>query len=289
MFQEKILLVPKNSKAYKFLFLGLLFLLSSCFAEYTQSNSRNSSDTPKDFDEVGVDEKLGQRVAIDKLVFQNEKGKDVKLSSYFSVKKPVILILGYYECPKLCSLVFNGFSLSARSLEWTIGKEYNVLTVSVNPDEDHTLAAIKKRNYVNHYGRLKAGEGWHFLTGDEENIKALAHQVGFKYKYDPKIEQYAHAALLMFLTPEGKISRYLYGIDFTHNDLKLALLEASEGTIGTVMEQILLYCFHYDPDSQSYSFTIFFMMQLAGLLTLLILGGYLFRFWRGQMKTKPPK
>lgn len=286
MFLEKISLALKNSKLTKLIASSFFFLLFSSFIGSQGTNSRNSSETPKDFEGVGLDEKLGAKIRINDLVFQNEKGEDVKLSQFFAPKKPVVLILGYYECPKLCSLVFNGFSLTARSLEWSIGEEYEVVTVSVNPKENHELAAIKQKNYVNHYGRISAKKGWHFLTGDERNVSTLADQIGFRYKYDPKIKQYAHAALLTFLTPKGKISRYLYGIDFTHNDLKLALLEASQGTIGTVMEQLLLYCFHYDPDSQSYSFTIFFMMKIAGLITLITLGAYLFVFWRKQIKNR---
>ena len=291
MFLQKILSVLKSSKIFKAFLYILAFLSFSVFLFKSQtpsstSSTRNSQDTPKEFEDVGIDEKLGDKVNINFLQFTDQNGEKVTLSKYFGPKKPIVLILGYYECPKLCSLVFNGFSLSARALEWTIGDEFEVVTVSVNPDEGPELAKIKQKNYVNHYGRMSAKEGWHFLTGDERNIKALSEQVGFKYKYDPKIEQYAHAAVLMFLTPTGKISRYLYGIDFSHNDLKLALVEASEGTIGTVMEQLLLYCFHYDPDSGSYSFTIFFLMQMAGAITLLILGSFLFKFWKKEFQKK---
>lgn len=289
MFQEKTLWVLKSSKFLLLLLLSSItpFLNAGAIGN---SNARNSSETPKEFENVGIDERLGEQIDLKNLHFTDENGKKVTLSDYSALNKPVVYILGYYECPKLCSLVFNGFSLSARSLEWSIGEEFEVVTVSVNPKEGPELAKIKQKNYVNHYGRLSAKDGWHFLTGDQRNITALAEQIGFRYKYDPKIQQYAHAAVLIFVTPEGKISRYLYGIDFPHNDLKIALVEASEGTIGTVMEQLLLYCFHYDPDSGSYSFTIFFMMQMAGALTLLILALYLGRFWwkelRGKNKSK---
>lgn len=279
---------PLKSKLLTNLLLTLLLLFSSsCELGGPPRSQANSKQSARSLEGVGVDEKLGSKVDIQNLEFTDENGKKVKLSDYFAVKQPVILILGYYECPKLCSLVFNGFSVSARSLEWSIGEEYKVLTVSVNPEEGPELALAKKNNYVNNYGRRSAKDGWHFLTGDEKNVKALADQVGFRYKYDPKIEQYAHAALLTFLTPEGKISRYLYGIDFKHNDLKLALLEAAQGTIGTVMEQLLLFCFHYNPDADSYSFTVFLMMQAAGALTLLLLGGFLLKFWVGQWRRKP--
>ena len=267
----------------KFVSLFFLYLLCSAYVGNRGSGNANSLTPPKGFEDVGVDEHLGDTIDLDGLLFVDEQGQEVKLRKYFTGKKPIILILGYYECPRLCSLVFNGFSLSAKSLEWSIGKEFDVINVSINPDEGHKLAKEKKNNYVNHYGRLSAKEGWHFLTAKENSSKKLAEQLGYKYKYDPKIDQYAHSAVIMTMTPKGKISRYLYGIDFKHNDLKLALLEAAEGTIGTTAEQLLLYCFHYDPDANSYSFTIVFLMKIAGFITLAALGFYLIRFWRKEL------
>ena len=272
-----------SSKIIKFYTLFLTLTVASSFSNQS-GHGKSSNKTPKEFEGVGLDEKLGNKLSINSLIFKNEEGKDVKLSSYFSPKKPVVLILGYYECPMLCSLVFNGFTITARSLQWSIGKEYEVVVVSVNSKEGPELAKAKKKNYVNQYGRLSAKNGWHFLTGDEKNIQKLANEVGFKYKWDPKIKQYAHTAVLTFLTPKGKISRYLYGISFKHNDLKLAIQEASNGTIGTVMERLLLFCFQYDPDSDSYSFTILILMEIAGAITMLLFGGYLFRFWRKEIK-----
>jgi len=271
-----------TSKLLKLLCLVSLFHVSTAFLG-TPSNKKSSNKTPKQFEDVGLDEKLGDMVSIDKLVFTDENGKKVKLSKFFSPKKPVVLIIGYYKCPMLCSLVFNGFTIAAKSLNWSIGIEYEVVNISVNPKESYEVAKAKKKNYVNQYGRLSAKKGWHFLTGDEENIKKLTSQVGFKYKYDKTIKQYAHTALLTFLSPKGKVSRYLYGISFKHNDLKLAIQEASDGTVGTTMEKFLLYCFQYDPDSDSYSFTVLLLMELGGVLTLLIFGGYLFRFWRKEI------
>ena len=288
MFHAKILSGLKSSKALSLSSVLLLSFLASSFSPVTGTNSRNSKEVPKEFEGVGVEEHLGDKVDLS-LTFQDHNGETVSLSKYTSKGKPLVLIMGYLGCPKLCSLVFNGFSLSAKSLEWSIGEEFEVITVSVNPDEGPEMAKIKQKNYANHYGRRSAQNGWHFLTGEEKNIKALASQVGFQYKYDPRIEQYAHAAVLIFITPEGKVSRYLYGIDFKHNDLKIGLLEASKGKIGTVMEQILLYCFHYDPDSNSYSFTVFFLMQFAGALTLILLGGYLLRFWIKEAFKKKSK
>ena len=261
----------------------LIFFFSSSFVG-NPAASKNSSDTPEQFKDVGVDEKLGKKIPIENLTFTNEEGKKVKFSSFFKDKKPVILIFAYYECPMLCTLVLNGFTVSAKNLAWSIGKEYEVVVVSINPKEKPEVAKAKKKNYLGQYGRLSAHEGWHFLTGDDKNIKDLAEAAGYKFKYDPKIKQYAHAALLTFLTPKGKISRYLYGIHFKHNDLKLAIQEAADGTIGTVMERLLLFCFQYNPDSDSYSFTVLYIMEIAGILTLLIFGGYLFRFWRREIK-----
>ena len=283
MYQLKKLVDPFQKNKLKIFCLTLNFLLITSYVGNRGSGNANSLTPPKGFEEIGVDEHLGDKIDLESLEFLDENGKKVFLKNFFKGDKPIILILGYYECPRLCSLVFNGFSLSAKSLEWSIGKEFDVVTVSINPEEKPALAKEKKSNYVNHYGRLSAHDGWHFLTGDKKNTEKLARQLGYKYKYDPKIEQYAHAAVIMTLTPKGEISRYLYGIDFKHNDLKLALLEASKGTIGTTVEQLLLYCFHYDPDSNSYSFTIVYLMKIAGLLTLIILGGYLFKFWRKEI------
>jgi protein SCO1/2 len=260
------------------LFFSLVFICAFVKVPKTYS----IREIPRELKDIGIDEHLGDHLDLD-LVFVDEKGQKKKLSSYITGDKPTVLILGYYECPRLCGLVFNGFSLTAKSLQWSIGDEYNVITVSINPKETFDLAKQKQANYVKNYGRRSAQHGWHFLTGDQENITKLAEQVGYRYKYDKKIKQYAHAAALILLTPKGKISRYLYGIDFKHNDLKLGLLEASEGKTGTVAEQLLLFCFQYDPDAQGYSFTIIRLMKFFGLLTLIVLGAYLLIFWKRQI------
>lgn len=265
-----------------FVRLPLFFSLVFICAFVKVPNTYSIREIPRELKDIGIDEHLGDHLDLD-LVFVDEKGQKKKLSSYITGDKPTVLILGYYECPRLCGLVFNGFSLTAKSLQWSIGDEYNVITVSINPKETFDLAKQKQSNYVKNYGRRSAQHGWHFLTGNQENITKLAEQVGYRYKYDKKIKQYAHAAALILLTPKGKISRYLYGIDFKHNDLKLGLLEASEGKTGTVAEQLLLFCFQYDPDAQGYSFTIIKLMKFFGLLTLIVLGAYLLIFWKRQI------
>ena len=258
-------------------------LLVSCFvvAFVKAPKSYSIREIPRELKEVSVEEHLGDHVDL-RLKFTDEEGITRPLSDFITNDKPIVLILGYYECPRLCGLVFNGFNLTAKSLQWSIGDEYKVITVSIDPKEKSDLAKQKKENYVKNYGRLSARKGWSFLTGDQDSIKQLAAQVGYGYKYDKKIKQYAHAAVLILLTPSGKISRYLYGLDFKHNDLKLGLLEASQGKTGTVMEQLLLFCFQYDPDAQGYSFTIIKIMKYFGMLTLLILGAYLLVFWKKQ-------
>ena len=241
------------------------------------------SDKPREFENVGIDEKLGSSVSIDKLQFTDEEGIKRNFSEYFNPEKPVILIPGYYRCPQLCSLIMNGFTNAARNLKWTIGEEFKTIFVSVDPRETSDLAKDKKENYLKHYGRMSARSGWHFLTGDKDNIEQLMNEVGYRYHYDKTTDQYAHTASLIVLTPEGKISRYLYGIDFKHKDLKLSLLEGSQGKIGTVMEQILLFCFRYDPDANSYSFTIMKILEGLSYLTVFILFfSYMFWFWRQQ-------
>jgi protein SCO1 len=238
---------------------------------------------PRELRDVDIFEKRGDRIDLD-LEFYDEKGVKHPLKDYFKEKKPVVLMLGYYECPRLCNLLFNGFALSTKSLEWSIGKEFTVVTVSIDTREKPKLAAEKKHAYTKLYGRRSAQGGWHFLTGEQKEITALTRQVGYRYKYHKKIDQFAHAAVLMFLTPDGQISRYLYGIDFKYNDLKLALLEASEGKIGSALEKVLLFCFEYDPDSQSYSFMLMRVMGFAGFITVLCLFLYLWFFWRKEFK-----
>lgn len=224
----------------------------------------------KILDQVAVEQRLNTQVPLN-LTFRDETGKTVRLGDYFG-KRPVILVLAYYECPMLCTVVLNELTRSLNALDYTIGKEFEVITVSISPTETPELALKKKQTYLSAYKKKGAEHGWHFLVGDEPNIKALANAVGFQYTYDPRTKQYAHPAVIIILTPQGKLSRYLLGIEFAARNLKFALIEASEGKIGNPVTSAVLYCFQYDPSSGKYGLVILRVVQLAGLITVLSLG-----------------
>ncbi|MEO0249744.1 MAG: SCO family protein [candidate division WOR-3 bacterium] len=240
--------------------------------------------TPPDtlLQKIGIDQKLNEQVPLH-LLFRDETGQKVPLSNYFR-QKPVILLLVYYECPMICNLTLNGLVKTLRVLSWKAGKEFEIVTVSINPKEDPKLAAQKKANYLKAYGRPEAAEGWHFLTGEESAIRQLADSVGFRYTYDPKTGQYGHAAGLIVLTPKGRISRYFYGTEFSARDLRFALIEASANKIGTPVEKLLLLCFRYDPTTGKYGLIVIRLVQLGGIATLLVLGTFMFVMFRRDRK-----
>lgn len=223
--------------------------------------------------DVSIEQKLNEQVPLD-LTFRDESGKTVTLKQYFG-KKPVLLTLVYYECPSLCGLVLQGLLKSLRVLNYTPGEQFEIVTVSISPTETPELAAAKKQSFLKEYGRLDAAAGWHWLTGDEANIRALADSVGFRYVYDPKTKQYAHAAGIMLLTPSGKVSRYFYGIEYSPRDLRLGIMDASQGKVGSLVEKVILFCYQYDPTTGKYGLLVVRLIQLGGLLTLLVLGGFM--------------
>jgi protein SCO1/2 len=237
--------------------------------------------TPPELSGVGVDEKLGQKIDLN-LTFIGEDGYPHKLAEYFSKGRPVILNLVYYSCPMLCNLVLNGQVDVLRQMPWTPGKEFEVLTISIDPTENFGLAKNKKAAYLASYDR--EAPGWHFFTDHEGNVAKLAEQIGFRYKFDKKIGQYAHAASIFVLTPQGMVSRYLYGVKFKSLDLRLALTEAAEEKFG-ITDKLLLYCFHYDPESRSYVPLARNIMRGGGALMLLGFGWILFRLWRRDRNT----
>jgi protein SCO1/2 len=229
----------------------------------------------KIFDEVGIDQKLNDNVPLD-CVFNDENGKQVTLGEYFHQSKPVILSLVYYECPMLCTQILNGMATSLKNLEFSAGKEFTVLSISINPDEKPPLAKKKQKTYVAEYGRAGAENGWHFLTGDEPSIKKLADAVGFHYVYDPETKVYAHASGIMVATPEGKLARYFYGVEYEPRDLRFAIMEASKENIGSPVDKLLLLCYHYDPMTGKYGPVIQNVLRIGGALTILVVGGMIF-------------
>jgi protein SCO1/2 len=220
--------------------------------------------------DVGLDQKLGASIPLD-LTFRDEHGQAVALQQFFG-QKPVILTLVYYQCPMLCTEVLNGLLGSAKQLPLQIGRDFTIVTVSIDPSERPILAELKHQLYTGLYGRPEALQGWHFLTGDEGQIKTLAYAVGFRYAYDSTSGQFAHPSGIMLLTPAGKLARYFYGIRYPARDLRLGLVEASQEKIGSRIDQILLYCYHYDPATGRYGLLISHVIQAAGALTVLALG-----------------
>lgn len=249
--------------------------------EFARSGVQNKKSLV--VDKIGIDEKLGDTIDLN-LEFLDEAGKSVQLKNYFS-KKPVFLMLIYYECPTLCNLHLNSLMKTFKKFEWTIGKEFDLVAVSIDPDESYKIAGKKLDAYFADYGRSESRSGWHFLTGKEENIKKLASQIGFKYAWDPREQQWAHAAAAYVITPEGRISYYHYGLEILPKVLRLSLVEAGQNKIGTILDRMVLFCLQYDPDKKTYAFYAFNLMRLGGILTIIILAIYLFRFWYKENKT----
>jgi len=223
--------------------------------------------------DISFDQKLGTAVPLD-LAFRDETGQAVTLGSYVGTK-PIILLLTYYNCTMLCPVLMDGLVRALRPLSLDMGKQYAVLAVSINPRETPSIAAARKELYIQRYGRKGASDGWHFLTGKEGAIQQLTQAVGFRYVYDAKRDEYAHAAGILILTPQGKVSRYFYGMEFASRDLRLGLVEAAGNTIGTPVDQLLLYCYHYDPLTGRYGILIMNVLRLAGSATVLALVGFM--------------
>ena len=233
---------------------------------------------PPELQKIDVIEHLGDPIPLN-LIFTNDRNESRPLSYYFSFGKPVIIVLAYYNCPMLCSLVLNGLTEAARTVSFVPGKDYYILTISIDPTETVELARTKKSTYVQSFDKSGAEEGWFFCVAEESQVKKLAGALGFVYYYDEKIKEYAHPAVLNFLTPDGTISRYLYGIQFKPGDIRLSLLEASQGRIGSTLDKIILYCYHYDPNAKGYVALASNIMKVGGLTTLVVLGIFLSILW----------
>ncbi len=248
-----------------------------------------ADQVPAELEAVGVEEHLGAKLPMDAR-FRDESGEWVELGDLLRGDVPVILTLNYYRCPMLCGLMLNGLVDGLEDLQWSPGEQFEMVTISINPMETPELALSKKQNYLKRLQRPTAGEGWHFLTGYERDIDRVAEAVGFSYTYDPKSKEYAHAAAIMVITPDARVARYLYGIEYPAKRLKLALLEAAEGTIGSPLDQLILYCYHYDPTNRRYSPVAMNIMRVGGTATALVLGISLgalwFREWRRKRTTE---
>ena len=236
---------------------------------------------PEALKTIGIEQKLGTQMPLD-TEFKDEDGRTVKLGNYFNTGRPVIIAFVYYECPMLCSQVLNGLTGSLKGISFDAGKDFDVVAISFDAREnDKTdLAKNKKASYVERYGRAGAEKGWHFLTGTQESIDTVTSAAGFKFKWDEKSNQFAHAAGVMIATPDGRLSRYFYGIDYSPKDIKFGLMESSANKVGNPAEQLLLYCYHYDPATGKYGLAILRVMRLGGVLTLVGMGLVGLAFWR---------
>jgi protein SCO1/2 len=244
---------------------------------------------PPPIKEVGLDQKLGESIPLD-LVFRDEAGKDVRLAQYFG-KRPVILSLVYFNCPMLCGMTTDGLVRSVRALRFEPGTDYEILSVSFDPRETPEMASEKKRTVMAQYGRKSGPGGWHFLTGDAPSIAALTSAVGFRYVWDAEQKQFAHATGVTLLTPQGRIARYFFGIEYPAKDLRLALIEASEEKIGNVVDQLLLLCYHYDPKAGRYTATVHNLVRGGAALTLVALVGFVTIMLRRERQgaERPPR
>ncbi len=264
-----------------------VFCLISCVALLARFASSAFAQSPVDqtalaqaagpidsmLNDVGIDQRLGEQVPLD-LEFRDEGGQTVRLADLMH-GRPVVLSLVYYRCPMLCGEVLNGLLKSSQAVPFVIGKDYDVLTVSFDPQETPELAVQKKAAFVKRYRRPGAEQGWHFLVGDAPSIERLAASVGFRYRFDAASNQFAHGAGIVVLTPEGQVSRYFYGIDYPPTNLRMALVESAAGKIGSPVDQFLLLCFHYDPATGRYGLAISRLLKLSGCVTLLVLGTFL--------------
>jgi protein SCO1/2 len=256
--------ISPNGKVYSILGCLVAMLLGSALQAQPL--------TKEQLDQIGIDQRLDEQLPLD-LTFHNESGRPVQLKEYFA-DKPVILTLVYYECPMLCTQVLNGLVRALKPLSLNPGEDFTLLTVSIDPGETPAMAQEKKEQYLYYYDR-EAEDSWHFLTGDAPQIEQLAKAVGFRYEYDAELDQYMHASGIMVLTPQGKLARYFYGIDYTPKDLRLGLVEAADNKIGSPIDQLLLLCYQYDPITGKYGFAIMTTLRLAGIATVVVLGSFI--------------
>jgi len=249
--------------------------------KYDPAEFAATTGLPETLKTVGIEQKLGDMLPLD-TELKDENGNAVQLGTYFNLGRPIVITFVYYECPMLCNQALNGLTGSLKGVSFDAGKEFDVVAISFDSRENDIadLAKNKKASYMERYGRPGTEKGWHFLTGDQAAIDKITSAAGFSYKWDEKSNQFAHAAAIMIVTPEGKLSRYLYGIDYSPKDVKFGIMESAESKVGSVSEKLLLYCFHYDPSTGKYGLAVLRGMRIVGVLTLLGMGTMIFAFWR---------
>ncbi len=255
----------------------LLLCISPAFGQLTMDPTADR--LPPQLSDVSIEQRLNQQVPLE-LPFRDEHGQIVKLSEYFEPGRPVILSFVYFNCRMICSQVMSSMATTLRRLKFDAGKQFEVLTISFDPRDNAQIAAAAKSKYLAMYDRSGAEQGWHFLTGDQSSIDRLSNAAGFHFRWDPHTQQFAHATGIMLLTPQGRIARYYYGVRYFASDLRLGLIEASKNQIGTLADQIVLYCYHYDPRTGRYGVVVFRVMQISGGFTLALVAGFIVFFIR---------
>ena len=257
--------------------------LSACGSLLFVSSLVAQPGMPAAFQKIGIDQKLNNQVPLE-TILQDENGRTVRLGQFFS-DKPVVLALVYYACPMLCNMTLNGLNDAMEKMPLDLGKDYQVVTVSFDERETPPLAKMKRDNYVKKYNREGAAEGWHFLTGNAVAVRKVAESVGFHYAWDSMTNQFAHAAGIMVLTPQGKVSKYFYGIKYEPRDLRLGLVDASDKKIGTLADKILLYCYHYDPATGKYGFAVMTIVRVSAAATVGALGLFMLIWIRRERRS----
>ena len=273
--------------------LCMASLTPSLYAQvsgYGDKQMGEENSKPSVLNEVGIAQHLNAQLPLD-LTFTDDAGKQVKLGDYFG-KRPAILALVYYQCPMLCSEELNGLTSALQMVNFVPGKDFSVVVVSIDPSEGTDLAAAKKRSYLKRYGHPETADGWHFLSGTQPNIDALTHAVGFGYVRIPgpdgKLTQFAHASSIQIVTPEGKLAQYYMGVEYSPKDLLLGLNEASSNRIGSPVDNILTYCYHYDPQTNTHSLIVARVVQLGGFITVVLLGGFMVVMLRRDYRQAHP-
>lgn len=265
--------------AFRYITVLTVALLSVALAAPVEA--QQSGQMRREFDGVGIDEKLGETIPMD-LTFRTAEGDTVTLGHYFDGDRPVMLTLNYYDCPMLCPMMLDEYTRTLKNIDWVPGEQFEAVTVSFDPDETPAMARRQKQSYVEILDKPGAGKGWHFLTGDEAAIEALLDAVGYRIRKIEGKDEYAHPTAVMFLSGSGKVTRYIYGMEIPPSDTRQALVEASNGTVGNVVDKIRLYCYQFDPNANSYTADAFAIMRIGGVLATVLLGGLLFIFWRRE-------
>ncbi len=270
------------------LLAALLLVPGIMFAQALGNNNSvgaSASTVPPDLSNIGIDQKLNSQIPLD-LPFRDENGNAVTLQKYFH-GKPVVLSLVYFNCPMLCPEVMSGMTKAFRLLKFDMGKDYQVLTVSFDPSDTPAMAAQEKAMQLHAFGKPGGQHGWHFLTGSQDSIQKLTQAVGFRYKWDPRVKQFVHATAIMVVTPKGRLSKYFYGVSYNPTDLRLGLVQASDNKIGSVVDEVLLFCCQYNPNTGKYDFFVSRLLSIAGAVTIVVLGSFLwfmFRFGKPHAK-----